>query len=100
MAVTAGARSHEIAVDDDVLVGVDRAVSLRVADQVVVYGDAPSLYQLRRRRDEPHAMADDALDDRRFGERALEKFRRRRHLLRVLGVPQPIRYDTRRHDDR
>ena len=51
----------EVAVDDDVLVGVDRAHVADVAEQVVVRDDRPAADELGHRRDEPHAVADDPL---------------------------------------
>jgi hypothetical protein len=100
VAVPAGASRHQIAVDDDVLILVDRAVGLRVADQVVVHRDLAPLDELGLRRDQPHAVADDPFDDVLLGKRALDEFGGRRALVDVLRVAQPVRHDARRHDDR
>ena len=87
-------------VDDDVLVGVDRAHVAHVAEQVVVRDDGPAADELGHRRDEPHAVADDPLQDRRLGERAPDELGRRRQLRDVLGVAEPVGDHPRRDDHR
>ena len=54
---------YQVAVDHDVLVRVDRAHVADVADQVVVGDHWSAADQLRQRRDQPHPVADDPLDD-------------------------------------
>src|SRR6266542_939755 len=100
VAVRAGARGDQVAVDDDVLVHVDRAHVGRVAVEVVVDDHPAAAHQLRPRSDQPHAVADDALDHVRLRKRALQELGRRRQLGDVLGVAQAVADHARRHDDR
>ena len=96
VAVAARAPGHQVAVDHDVLVGVDRAHVHHVAVEVVVGDHRTAADQLRHRRHQPHAVADDALDDVGLGEGAGQELRRGRELVDVLGVAQPVRHDRRR----
>src|SRR5512144_3403583 len=73
MAVVGRAPGDEIPVDHHVLVVVDRTHVPRVAVEVVVAHHTPPAYQLGCRGDEPQAVADDALEDARLAERALQQ---------------------------
>src|SRR6266545_3360616 len=100
VAVAAAAPGNEVAVDDDVLVDVHGAHVTHVAEEVVVRDDAAPAHELGHRRGQPHAVADDPLQHIRLGERALEELGRRRQLLDVLGVAEPVGDHPRGHDDR
>ena len=53
----------QVPVDDDILVHVDRAHVPHIAEQIVVGDDASTAHQLGCRGDQPHTVADDALQD-------------------------------------
>ena len=90
VAMAAAAPRDQIAVDDDVLVGVDRAHVLHVAEQVVVRDDRAPAHELGHRRDEPHPVADDALHDALLRKGAREEFRCRWYLVDVLRIAQAV----------
>ena len=99
----AGPARDEIPVDDDILVNVYRTHVLYVAKQVVVDDDASIADCLnfgRRRRDQPHTVADNAFQNVRPSEYALQKLGHRWQLRDVLGVAEPIRHHPGGNDDR
>src|SRR5438270_8913044 len=85
MTVSAGAPGYEISIHHHVLIGIDGAVSFDISVKIVVRDHPASPHEFRSRCDQPHAMANNSLDDTLFGECSLQKLYRRRKLAHVFG---------------
>ena len=88
--VTTSSTRDQIAVNHDVLVGVDSAHVAHIAIEIGVDNHRPATHQLGRPRDQPHAVTDDALDDAFLGEGTFQELGCRRQSAQVLGIAQPI----------
>src|SRR5450631_3170162 len=93
------ATSDQIAINYNILIGIDCAPVAHIANEIVVHYNSAAPHQFWQRSNKPHAMTYDAFEDLFIGKGTLHKSSGWWQLVDIFGVSQTIRHNGGRHDD-
>src|SRR5436305_3844708 len=100
MAMSTRPSRHKITVNHHILIGIDSPHVAHITEQVVVCNHPAASHQFRHWSHQPHAVADDSLEDTLLCKGSLEKLGGGRQFVDIFGVSETVSHNSGRNDDR